>query len=103
MEHPDSKALAALLLEALREVLSKDLGRDERRVDENSPLMGAEAVIDSYARILFLVKAEDCCREHGIPFSMQIDVDADSGEHPFRTVGALADYLAERAFRGVEQ
>ena len=92
MKGPDTELVTALLLNALRDLLLEDTpgGAPARAVDENSPLTGAGAVIDSYARILFLVRAEDCCRERGIAF------DSDSGGYPLHTVGALAKYLTEQ-------
>ncbi|MBA2593908.1 MAG: phosphopantetheine-binding protein [Pseudomonadota bacterium] len=82
------------ILEVAREMNESLARRIEIERGEDAPLFGKEGVLDSLGLVSFIVAVEQTLDESLGVTVMLADVRAVSQRaSPFRTVGALADYV----------
>ena len=84
----DTQALRSFIIRTVRESLD-----DTVVVTGETPLLGKNAVMSSLALVGLLVRVEDYCREHDLPFSWTTDAAMSGKNGPFRSVDALVGYL----------
>jgi acyl carrier protein len=67
-------------------------------VGETTALVGPESVLDSMALVTLVLDTEQRLHEHaGVSVSLMSEDALSRRRSPFRTVGSLADYIAELA------
>ncbi|NNE11601.1 MAG: hypothetical protein HKN41_05065 [Ilumatobacter sp.] len=84
---------AGFVLDALREQLDAD-GTELDDVDESTPLLGADAPIDSLGLVNVIVDIEQrMLDDHGVVITIVDEKAMSQRNSPFRTVGTLSDYI----------
>jgi acyl carrier protein len=63
-------------------------------VDETTPLLGRGALLDSLGLVTVIVDIEQrLAEQHGVAISLADERAMSERHSPFRSVGALADYI----------
>ncbi len=88
----EAAALRAFIVSLVQEAVNAS-SESALPADENTPLLGAEGVLDSLALVRLLVEVEDYCTERGLPFAWPSASALSPGKSPFRTARALAEYV----------
>ncbi|MBI3522162.1 MAG: hypothetical protein HY071_03560 [Chloroflexi bacterium] len=93
---PRAEALELVLRETQRALAESDESRDVT-ADESTRLMGSQAPLNSVGLVSLIISLE---REIDARFGRKLELADDRAmsrrPSPFRTVGTLADYIAER-------
>jgi acyl carrier protein len=87
-----------MVLTGLREVL-KERDRETQiqadSLDESTDLIGRRAVLDSLGLVTLVVNLEQILsQDHGIEITIADERAMSQERSPFRTVGALSDYIS---------
>jgi acyl carrier protein len=83
-----------LVLTSLGDVLADGDVAPAGPVDESTPLIGRDSVLDSLGLVQLIVTVEQRLQEeHGVSVTVADDRAMSQKSSPFRTVGALADYV----------
>lgn len=91
---PQVSDLRQLVLDCLRQVLA-ERGVDADGVDEATPLVGRDAVLDSLGLVTLIVDVEDrLASEHDVEVTLADERAMSATKSPFRNVAALADHVA---------
>jgi D-alanine--poly(phosphoribitol) ligase subunit 2 len=86
-----------LILAAAREMNEQLENKIPLENGPEAPLFGAQGVLDSLGLVTLLVAVEQAIEEaFGIPLVLADEKALSRGKSPFRTVGALAQYIEER-------
>jgi hypothetical protein len=86
------KALAGVVLAAVSSLVQdKSLA-----VDDTTPLVGDESVLDSMALVELCLLLEDAARERGFAFDWTSDAAMSRSRGMFRSVKALAEEFARQ-------
>jgi acyl carrier protein len=84
--------MSALVVEFAQEAIAQRTGQIP--VNEDTPLLGPGSVLDSLGLVTLLVDIEQKVRsEYGASVTIVSDRAMSQKNSPFRSVGALTDYL----------
>jgi acyl carrier protein len=93
MHPPTPEALHGLVVEAVRSLIEdKSLP-----LDDATPLVGDQSVLDSMRLVELCLMLEDAAREHGFEFDWTSDSAMSRSRSMFRSIGALANEFAAQA------
>ena len=94
---PARAELLDIVLDSADEVLSMSNGSVESaEITESTPLIGQGAILDSMGLVTLIVEIEQRLEEdHGVMVVLADDRAMSQKNSPFRSVGALTDYLQE--------
>ncbi|WP_322816681.1 hypothetical protein [Chloroflexus sp.] len=88
--------LGQLVIESLRNILDQSGHPAPDRIDENTLLFGKGALLDSLALVTMVVDLEQRLEEtFGITLTLADDRAMSQRNSPFRSIGALVDYLMQ--------
>lgn len=94
----DRSIAVQVVIESLREVLEFADSTENVTLDENTMLVGQDAVLDSLGVVSLIVEVEQRLdMEHNVSVTLANDRAMSQRNSPFRTVGVLADYICELA------
>jgi hypothetical protein len=87
------EALHGVVVEAVRSLI------DDKsvRLDDATPLVGSDSVLDSMRLVELCLALEDAARERGFEFDWTSDAAMSRSRGMFRSVGALAGEFAAQA------
>ncbi|RME30560.1 hypothetical protein D6792_00480 [Candidatus Parcubacteria bacterium] len=88
--------LINLVITSLRDVLEQSGRPLPATIEENTLLFGKGALLDSLALVTIVVDLEQRLEEeHGLTLTLADDRAMSQRNSPFRSVGALVDYLEQ--------
>lgn len=88
--------LTNLVITSLRDVLEQSGRPLPATIEENTLLFGKGALLDSLALVTMVVDLEQRLEEeHGLTLTLADDRAMSQRNSPFRSVGALVDYLEQ--------
>ncbi|ACL23734.1 hypothetical protein [Chloroflexus aggregans] len=88
--------LINLVITSLRDVLEQSGRPLPATIEENTLLFGKGALLDSLALVTMVVDLEQRLEEeHGLTLTLADDRAMSQRNSPFRSVGALVDYLEQ--------
>ena len=94
----DRSIAVQVVVESLREVLEFADSTENVTLDDNTVLVGQDAVLDSLGVVSLIVEVEQRLdMEHNVSVTLANDRAMSQRNSPFRTVGVLADYICELA------
>jgi len=86
--------VVSLVISCLQDVLSSTNEASTVSVDEFTPLIGNEAVLDSLGLVTLVIDAEERLNEeYDLSLTLADDRAMSQRNSPFRTVQSLADYI----------
>lgn len=96
IQTPSRAALLDLITTGLRERIEQSKRPMPPAIDEETRLIGKEAVLDSLALVTLIVDLEERIEEDlGVVLSLTDDRAMSQRSSPFRSVGALVGYIEE--------
>lgn len=88
--------LGQLVIESLRDILDQSGRSTPDHIDENTLLFGKGALLDSLALVTMVVDLEQRLEEtFSITLTLADDRAMSQRNSPFRSIGALVDYLMQ--------
>lgn len=92
---PSRTALVELICQCLREVLEERDMKTPVSLGELTTLLGPSAVLDSLGLVrLIAATEEEVAARHGVSVTLADERALSETNSPFRSVGALADFVA---------
>jgi hypothetical protein len=79
----------------LTTIISETVGLPLETLNQDTILIGAQAVVKSGQLVEILLEVEDFAQKNGFTFDWTSDSAMSQKRSPFRSVGSLADYLVE--------
>jgi acyl carrier protein len=87
-----------IVVESLQEVFAQTGAAPPEKVDDETVLVGAEAVLDSLGVVQLIVEVEQRLEQaHQVSVTLANDKAMSQRNSPFRTVGVLSDHVVATA------